>query len=41
MTVSTVTVYVSGVTSNITVVKKKTAEPYINWNYSEGRPLCT
>lgn len=25
--------------SNITVLAKKEPEPYINWNYSEGKPL--
>jgi predicted O-methyltransferase YrrM len=25
--------------SNVTVVKKKAREPYVNWNLSEGKPL--
>jgi hypothetical protein len=25
--------------SNMTVIKKKQAEPYVNWNYTEGKPL--
>lgn len=27
-----------GATSNITVVRKKTCEPYVDWNAAEGRP---
>jgi len=31
--------HVEGVASNITVVRKKAKEPYVNWNFSEGKPL--
>jgi predicted O-methyltransferase YrrM len=27
-----------GLSSNITVVRKKSREPYVNWNVAEGRP---
>ena len=30
---------VDGVSSNISVIKKKAREPYVNWNYSENKPL--
>ena len=26
-------------TSNISVIKKKARDPYVNWNHSEGKPL--
>lgn len=29
---------VDGVSSNITAVRKKAREPYVNWNVAEGRP---
>lgn len=29
---------VDGASSNITVVRKKSREPYVNWNVAEGRP---
>lgn len=32
---------VDGVSSNISVVKKKAREPYVNWNVSENKPLWT
>jgi|GEM_PF-2420014 len=32
---------VDGVSSNISVIKKKAREPYVNWNHSEGKPLWT
>jgi hypothetical protein len=27
------------VSSNISVIKKKVREPYVNWNHTEGKPL--
>jgi predicted O-methyltransferase YrrM len=30
---------VNGVSSNISAIKKKAREPYVNWNHSEGKPL--
>lgn len=29
---------IAGVSSNITVIRKKAKEPYVNWNDAEGRP---
>lgn len=29
----------NGHSSNITVIYKKAEEPYVNWNYTEGKPL--
>jgi predicted O-methyltransferase YrrM len=30
---------VDGVSTNISVIKKKAAEPYVNWNHTENKPL--
>jgi predicted O-methyltransferase YrrM len=30
---------VGGVASNVSIIKKKVAEPYVNWNQSEDKPL--
>lgn len=29
----------NGKSSNMTIIKKKQSEPYVNWNYTEGKPL--
>jgi len=29
----------NGCSSNITVIHKKEHEPYVNWNYTEGKPM--